>query len=240
MSARVSAPWVVEMVWRDVCFAHWRADGERLESRLPAGVTLDRHRGDAWLSVVPFRMSGIHARFMPTIPGFTNVPEINLRTYVRVGNVRGVWFFSLDAASRLVVRSARITTGLPYFDARIKTSEDAAGISYASERASRGVAGGRFRARYHIPSVERTVEAGSLEAFLHERYTFFGCRDGRIFRGEVLHRPWTIGPITIDIALNTLGELIAHPLADTPDAAFFARRIDVRACAVRPVQTSDR
>jgi hypothetical protein len=55
----------------------------------------------------------------------------------------------------------------------------------------------------------------------------------------VLHRPWTIGSITIDIALNTLGELIAHPLAAAPDAAFFARRIDVRACAVRVVHTSN-
>jgi uncharacterized protein len=229
----MSAPWVLEMVWHDVCFAHWRADGERLERRLPPGVTLDRHLGDAWLTVVPFRMSGIHARFMPTMPGFASVPEINLRTYVRVGNVRGVWFFSLDAASPLVVRSARMTTALPYFDARIKTSEDAARISYASERTSRNVAEGCFRANYDVPSVEHTVEAGSLEAFLHERYAFFGWRGGRIVCGEVLHRPWTIGSITIDIALNTLGHLIAHPLADAPDTAFFARRIDVRACAVR-------
>jgi uncharacterized protein YqjF (DUF2071 family) len=233
------APWVLEMVWHDVCFAHWRADGERLESRLPPGVTLDRHHGDAWLSVVPFRMTGIHARFVPTLPGFAHVPEINLRTYVRVGNVRGVWFFSLDAASPLVVHSARLTTGLPYFDARIETSEDAARISYASERTSRGIADGRFRAHYGVPSVEHTVEAGSLEAFLHERYAFFGRRGGRIVCGEVLHRPWTIGSITIDIALNTLGELIAHPLAAAPDTAFFARRIDVWACAVRVVHTSN-
>ena len=235
----MSAPWVLEMVWHDVCFAHWRANGEQLESRLPPGVTLDRHRGDAWLSVVPFRMSGIHARFIPTIPGFVHVPEINLRTYVQVGDVRGVWFFSLDAASPLVVRAARMTTGLPYFDARIKTSEDAAQISYTSERTTRGVADGGFRARYGAPSVEHTVEVGSLEAFLHERYAFFAYRSGRIFCGEVLHRPWTIGPIKIDIALNTLGELIAHPLADQPDAAFFARRIDVRACAVHPVRAAN-
>jgi uncharacterized protein YqjF (DUF2071 family) len=229
----MSAPWVLQMVWRDICFVHWRADGERLQRYLPRGVELDYHLGTAWLSVVPFRMIAIHARFAPILPGFADVAEINLRTYVRIGGVPGIWFFSLDADSPLVVRSARLTTGLPYFDARITTYEDDAGISYSTERTARGCVAGRFAARYSAAPVEHVLGPGSLEAFLHERYRFFAGRATRIVSGEIRHRPWSIGAITIDITHNTLGALVEHSLADEPDSAFFARKLDVRACAVR-------
>ena len=230
---------MLDMVWRDICFAHWRADADRLERQLPRGVVLDRYLGEAWLSVVPFRLTAIRARFAPILPGFADVAEINLRTYVRVGGVPGIWFFSLDADGPLAVRSARLTTGLPYFNARIATHEDAAGISYASDRTARGYSAGGFAAHYRAPPVERPIDPGSLEAFLHERYRFFTRRATRIVSGEIRHRPWSIGAITIDIARNTLGALIDHPLADKPDAAFFARKLDVRACLVRTVATAE-
>ena len=39
---------------------------------------------------------------------------------MRCGDRAGVWFFSLDAASRLAVAGARLGFGLPYLDARIR------------------------------------------------------------------------------------------------------------------------
>jgi uncharacterized protein YqjF (DUF2071 family) len=226
------------MRWHDICFAHWRADAEALARRLPPNVEIDRFDGTAWISVVPFRMTNVHARYLPTLPGFYDVPEINLRTYVRVGGLPGVWFFSLDAASPLVVESARITTGLPYFHARIEHHEDDSGIVYRSTRTDRRSIGGTFAAQYRPQDRGSCAANGSLEAFLHERYHFFTTRGNRLVDGAIHHTPWQLHPIAIDISRNTMGDLIATTLSDKPDAAYFARALDVRAWNVRRVDAA--
>jgi len=155
---------------------------------------------------------------------------------VHVGGVPGVWFFSLDAASPLVVESARITTGLPYFHARIEHQEDASGIVYRSTRTDRRSIGGTFAARYRPQDAVDSAADGTLEAFLHERYHFYTIRGKRLAGGAIRHQPWKLSPIDIEINRNTLGDIIAMPLGDKPDAAYFARALAVRAGIVRRIQ----
>ncbi|GAC1540338.1 MAG: DUF2071 domain-containing protein [Candidatus Velthaea sp.] len=229
----MNAPWLLDMQWRDVLFAHWRTDAGLLQRTLPAGVTLDCYDDTAWLSVVPFRMSRVRPRGLPVLPGFGDVLEINLRTYVRIGDLRLVWFYSLDAASPIVVRSARTFTGLPYFDATIATSERDGEISYTSRRTGRASSPARFRARYRPQAAVFAAQPGSLPAFLHERYGFVTQRGRALVYGEVRHAPWIMSDATISIADNTLGDTIGHPLPAVPDACFFARGMRVQATAVR-------
>ncbi len=227
--------WALEMIWRDIGFAHWRADSESLQRRLPANVILDRFEGQAWLSVVPFRMTAIHLRDLPVMPGFRDVAEVNLRTYVRVGGKAGIWFFSLDAVQPIVVHAARLMTALPYFTARIVSHEDAGTIEYRSERTGRPAAGGRFRADYTPPVAFERARPDSLTAFLHERYRFFARRGNQLVCGEISHEPWTLGATTMDVRENSLGDIIDHPLIGSPALSYFARELRVRARAVEGV-----
>jgi uncharacterized protein YqjF (DUF2071 family) len=230
----VSAPRLLAMVWSDICTVHWRVDATRLATLLPPGLTLDRYKGDAWLSVVPFRMSGIHLRFAPVLPGFASVPEINLRTYVRADATPGIFFFSLDAASPLMVRSARLATGLPYRDARMKLSSFGTKIRIESERTARDVVPGVFRAQYEPRGTPYGAAPGSLEAFLHERYHFFLQRGGRLWSGEVEHEPWLLRSAHIEVEANTLGTIANEALATPPERCYFTAKLNVRAGAVRP------
>jgi hypothetical protein len=218
------------MQWRDVCFMHWRADAAPLRRALPRGIELDLFAGEAWVSVVPFRLTGVRPRGLPVLPGFRDVPEINLRTYVRVGGVPGIWFFSLDASSPIAVRAARAMTALAYFDARITTRERDETITYESER-TRGPGEGRFRARYTPAGEARACAPDSLDAFLHERYRFFAVRGSRILTAEVRHEPWHLQAVTVDIEENSLGKLAALELPRVPDRVAFSRGFGVRATA---------
>jgi uncharacterized protein YqjF (DUF2071 family) len=231
----MDAPWLLTMQWHDICFMHWRAEVTVLERALPAGVELDRFQGDAWLSVVPFRMTDVRVRATPVFAGFGSVPEINLRTYVRVGDVPGVWFFSLDAQSPIAVRSARLMTALPYFDASIVARERNGTIDYASRRTARGVVPGAFRSTYTPCLDTREASVGSLDAFLHERYRFFSQRGSRLLSAQLHHVPWTLHSVLADIEENTLGDLIDYPLLRTPDLVTFARTLQVRASATRAI-----
>ena len=68
---------------------------------------IDRFDGTAWIGVVPFRMRDVAPRGVPALPWLSAFPELNVRTYVRVADKPGVYFFSLDAANPLAVRAAR-------------------------------------------------------------------------------------------------------------------------------------
>ena len=91
-----SSPWIMTMRWEDLLFAHWPVSADQLRTLVPGGLELDLFENQAWLGVVPFRMSVTRLRGLPPVPGTASFPELNVRTYVRRGNRPGVWFFSLD------------------------------------------------------------------------------------------------------------------------------------------------
>ena len=95
---------LLSMTWRDLLFAHWPVAAETVARRLPAGLSVDTHDGDAYLGVVPFVMADIGPRGLPLGLSFG---ELNLRTYVTVDGDPGVYFFNLDADDRVGVRIAR-------------------------------------------------------------------------------------------------------------------------------------
>ena len=96
-----------------------------LRDGIPKTLEIDTFDGDAWIGIVPFRMSNVGLRALPGLPGATAFPELNVRTYVRRDDRPGVWFFSLDAASAMAVRLARTFFRLPYFDAEMHVRTDA-------------------------------------------------------------------------------------------------------------------
>jgi uncharacterized protein YqjF (DUF2071 family) len=227
-TARPPGNWVMAMRWQDLLFAHWPVPPELLQARLPAGLTADTFRGEGWIGVVPFRMSGVRARYCPAIPGLSAFPEINLRTYVRRNGKSGVYFFSLDAAHFIGVHTARWTYGLPYYRARMRCVPDGDGVVYESTRVHRGAPPARFAARYAPVGPPRASEPDTLEHFLTERYSLFTAGpSGTIRRARIHHEPWPLQQATWDPACNEMSGQVGITLPDTPPVLHFARRLDV-------------
>jgi uncharacterized protein YqjF (DUF2071 family) len=157
------------MEWHDLLFLHWPVDPARLAAQLPPGLELETFAGSAWLGVVPFRMVRTRWRWLPPLPTASTFAELNLRTYVRGAGRRGVWFFSLDAASRLAVEGARFGFGLPYFRAHMHCRRDGDAVEYASERVDRRGPLARFAASWRAVGPHATAAPGTLEHFLSER-----------------------------------------------------------------------
>src|ERR671914_67132 len=162
-----SGPWVLGMSWRELLFMHWPVGVEDLRPLVPPALGIDTFEGSAWLGVVPFDMTGVRPRCLPAVPRLSHFPEINLRTYVTAKGRPGIWFFSLDAHSRVAVRLARATFHLPYFDAEMSCHASGDEIDYRSLRRHRGAPEAKFAARYS-PVGER-FQRGSIETFLTER-----------------------------------------------------------------------
>ena len=229
-------PWVMRMTWSKLLFAHWQVEPEKIASILPAGLTLDTRDGMAWVGVVPFLMSNIAPRLCPPIPGLSRFLELNLRTYVTVDGKPGVWFFSLDAASRVAVRVARVTFNLPYMDAKMAMCQDEHGtIEYRSKRTHRGEPSADFDASYTVAGEFFEAQPGSLEYWLTARYCLYSAnRSGRILRGEIDHPPWSLAPAAYTERTNTMGKQIGVEFTVEPHVVF-AKPVNVRAWMVHPV-----
>ena len=226
-------PWVMRMTWSKLLFAHWAVEAEAVASLLPAGVTLDTRDGKAWVGVVPFLMSNVAPRFCPPIPGLSRFLELNVRTYVTIGGKPGVWFFSLDAASRIAVRVARATFNLPYMDATMSIRHDKKGaITYRSQRTHRGESSADFDADYAVSGEFKEAVPGSLEHWLTARYCLYSSdRKGRLFRGEIDHPLWSLAPADYTERINTMGTPLGFALTGEPHL-LIAKPVDVRAWIV--------
>jgi uncharacterized protein len=235
--------WIMSQVWHDLLFAHWPVPVEVLRPLIPEQLDIDLYDRQAWLGVVPFRMSGVRIRGALGIKSFPPFPELNVRTYVVRDGKPGVWFFSLDAANDLAVWGARKIFHLPYFLAEMRCDEKDAWIEYESvritHRAPPGVHSSRvqaasFEARYRPSGEVFSAQPGSIEHFLAERYCLYTTdKRGRIIRCEIHHPPWPLQVAEANFQGNRMAEAAGFSISAQPELLHFSRRQDVLVWAPR-------
>jgi hypothetical protein len=169
-------------------------------------------------------MTRVRPRFVPPVPGLSAFPELNVRTYVTFGDKPGVYFFSLDAASRLAVWTARATYRLPYYFASMQVKEQDGFSHYRSLRAD-GKA--LLRARYGPAKPVQLRAPGTLEHWLTERYCLYTVARGSIFRAEIHHEPWPLQDAEAEIEENTMASAAGITLPAIAPRLHFAKKLQV-------------
>lgn len=222
-----SSPWVMTQTWNDLLFAHWPVAADVLREKIPKGFELDQFEGQAWVGIVPFYMTNVSPRGVPNVPWMSEFAELNVRTYVRVGGVPGVYFFSLDAANPVAVGVARTVFNLPYFSANMRVNERDGWIEYESRRSSPS-APADFVARYRPTDDARPPVKGTLEHFLTERYCLFTVDSSfHACRVDIHHPPWPLQAAEADITVNTMADAVGIRLPATAPLLHFAKRQDM-------------
>ncbi|HET7571474.1 MAG TPA: DUF2071 domain-containing protein [Gaiellaceae bacterium] len=196
--------WALGQTWDDLLFAHWRVPLETVRRHVPRELEVELHDGSAWLGITPFRLSGLRGRGLLPLPGVSSFRELNVRTYVRTRDEKpGIWFFSLDASSRLAVEAARRAYRLPYFHARIAFDRAAGWTDVECTRL--GERGKVFSGRYRPAGDPFEPSPGSLEWFLAERYCLYASDgEGRRHRAEIHHAPWRLRPAEAEVELTSI------------------------------------
>ena len=217
----------MQQKWHDLLFMHWPVPVESLRPQIPAQLEIDTFDGQAWLAVVPFRMSGVRLRGTPALPWLSAFPELNVRTYVTCGARPGVWFFSLDAGNPIAVGIARTWFHLPYFRARMSCEQRGGWIEYASQRTHAGAAAAKLQGRYRPVAAPFHPSPGTLEHFLTERYCLYALSGGgRLLCGEIHHLPWPLQRAAAELESNAMAAQLGIKLVPQP-LLHFARRQDV-------------
>lgn len=224
-------PWLMTQTWHDLLFAHWPVDERVLRSKVPSAFEVDLYGGEAWLGIVPFRMTNVAPRGIRSLRWASEFPELNVRTYVRVGDRPGVYFFSLDAGSALAVHAARALLNLPYHTASMAVRSRESAIDYESCRKGNQPRA-EFIATYEPAGETFQASTESLEYFLTERYCLYHVdRRGAPYRLEIHHPPWRLQPARAKVMRNTMADVNGLALPDQMPLFHFVKRQDAVAWA---------
>ncbi|MBV9609853.1 MAG: DUF2071 domain-containing protein [Acidobacteria bacterium] len=228
-----AGPWIMKQEWGDLLFAHWPLAPEYLRPLVPAELPLDTFDKQAWIAVTPFHMTGVRPRAVPPMPGLSAFPELNVRTYVRIANKPGVFFFSLDCANAPAVWGARTLYHLPYFRARMSVTIGNQGIVYSSQRVGERPA--ELHGTYGAVSHPFRATPGTLEHFLIERYCLYTVYKRQTYRADIHHVPWPLQNARATFAVNTMAAAAGVALPDTDPLLHFAKHLEVLIWPLRRV-----
>ena len=197
---------LMHQTWGKLLFMHWRIEEKLLRPLIPDKLEIDTFDGTAWIAITPFTMWNIRGfpPFLPPVPGFSALDELNVRTYVHYDRVPGVWFFSLDCNSAAAVLAARNLFLLPYYNADIELEQDGNTIDYELDREEEPEAS--FRASWKVGKTIPFSHPGSLEFFLTERYCLYTEDEGQIYRSRIYHEPWPLQKATLKAFSSTMIE----------------------------------
>jgi uncharacterized protein YqjF (DUF2071 family) len=188
---------LMRMQWRHLLFVHWPCHLRSLRPLVPSQLEIEQFGGSAWVGLIPFTMRDVLPAIIPALPGVSDIPaisafhECNVRTYVTYHGQPGVWFFSLDAASRAAVWGARRFFHLPYYFARIGMERRSNDVHYMVER--RDLPAASMRCAWAAGDPMPPSSPGELAYFLTERYMLYSVDlTGQLFRCRIRHDRWRL------------------------------------------------
>jgi len=193
--------------WERTLFMHFEVPAEVLRPHVP--FELDVHEGRAYVSLVAFTMCGMRLARGGRLSRWLCAPLgeqrfLNVRTYVRHQGEAGIHFIAEWISNAFCVPFGPVTYGLPYrwgglhyehahesgtVRGRVKARRGGGVLEYSAR-----LPGGRFD----------SLEAGSRDEFLIERYAAF-TRHGerrRLFR--IWHEPWQVVRAEADFGEDSL------------------------------------
>jgi uncharacterized protein YqjF (DUF2071 family) len=235
--------------WQYLLFAHWPMPTEAMRVLVPSALELDTFDGEAWISVVPFKMCNVHPRGLPAVPWLSHFPELNVRTYVKArdGSRPGVYFFSLEAANPIAVLLARTLFRLPYYLAQMdilvqrqRTGQHGSPqktIYYHSCRTHPGSAAAAFVARYRPTGQPFAAQPGTLTHWLAERYCLYAADRHQTYSADIHHRPWPLQPAEAEFSVNDVVAASGFRLPDTAPILHYSDRVDVATWPLKRLAT---
>jgi len=187
--------------WDNALFIHFETDPRILQRSVP--YELDLYDGQAFVSLVAFRMRGMRPRMGGRLGALLLKPIathnfLNLRTYVRYRGEPAIFFMREWLDNELSVWLGPSTFGLPYRFGKI----DYRGAGLRGDiRAPDGAL--KYQAELSHDAFA-TCEPGSLAEFLLERYTAFtqSRLTKRFFR--IWHEPWRQVPARVALGPSDL------------------------------------
>ena len=216
-----AAPGQFYLEWNQVLFMHWAIEPELLQSLVPEGIEIDTFEGNAWVSVVAFRMEGLYPRNLFPVSLLSDFDELNIRTYVKHNQQAGVFFISIEAEKWWSCWLARVLARLPYRPALQQRSRRDSSHSFASSSQETG-----FSLEVQYQPGDKLTKLSPLDLFLTERYCLYHPIDDSWQQFNIHHAPWRLH--SVDLSALKIDYSIGNlPFHRPPDLLHYSQGVQV-------------
>jgi uncharacterized protein YqjF (DUF2071 family) len=194
--------------WHRALMLHFEVDAGALQREVP--YELDLRDGRAFVSLVAFTMRNLRPRIGGKATALLFHPIashdfLNVRTYVRHGNERGIHFLAEWLTNRLAVMLGPTTFGLPYCHGRIHYDHNFENRFLSGKVVDvKSGAALRYKAKLDEPPIFQPCVASSLDEWLMERYTAYNSTSGRRRFFRVWHPPWPQCAVEVNLEDRSL------------------------------------
>src|SRR5699024_12309726 len=148
----------------DILFIHTPISQHTLRNFVPFPFKNDTYEGKSWISMVLFKDKKSRLRYMPSWLSYPTFYQINIRTYVRFGNERGVYFFSINA-NKLLAAIGGSAVSLPFIKASILINEQNDYFIFSGEGLPNNYKG-KVQISYRSQFITFNIDSSSLACFL--------------------------------------------------------------------------
>lgn len=219
-------PWIMMQEWHDVLFLHWPIAPELMKPNIPEDLELDLFDGSAWVSLVLFLAKHTRPRFLPPLLKAGTYLELNVRTYVKYKEKSGVFFFSLDADSPLIVQAANMGNFMPYRHAQMAMEKHKNTWRFESTRTHENSFPEHLNLSFRLDS-NPFIYTG-LEYWLTERYCLWTKPKKRLVRVDIEHAPWELSYVKGTVYRNTMANFLSVPFIQEQAITHYAKKRTVR------------
>jgi uncharacterized protein YqjF (DUF2071 family) len=218
-------------------FLSWPVTPGTIAGRIPPQLSLDTFDGQAWITLIPFRMERLRLRGLPPIPPFSQFDEVDCLTYVAHREARGIWFFRIEADTRLGSAMAGMLFGLPYHSATISLDVEGEERTFRCEgEVNRAGERPELRLRYRPRGPIHEAAPGTLAHLIVEQFVMFSrTRSGTLLSGRESRAPRRIQECDVVVSRNTLAEAARVPGPTGEPVAWYCARSDIRTWLPAPV-----
>lgn len=183
-------PWIAQQNWQDILFIHTPVSQRALRKVVPAPFTIDTYKGRTWISIVLFKATNSRLRYMPEWLSYPLFHQMNIRTYVRFGDERGVYFFSINTDRKLTALGGNAVS-LPFRQAPMMIQKENDHFLFSGEQLPAGQKG-MLQVAYQPHSPVFTSGTDSLSHFLTERYCIWMVRGSHLVKAPIIHTHWRL------------------------------------------------
>jgi uncharacterized protein len=219
----------MHMHWDDLTFIHWPLAPDAVQRLLPEGVRVQTFADQAWVSLVPFVMRVTLSNQRVALPFVGRFPETNVRTYVTADDgTEGIWFFSLDAGSRLATVGGRAGYRLPYMFSSMTVERQPDSAVYTCRRRFPGPRGASSAVAVTIGERLTDDQLGERDHWLSARWRLYSRMFGRVWGAHAEHEPWPLRAATLTRLDDQLVRAAGLPEPTSEPTVQFADRVSVR------------
>jgi len=175
--------WTYYQEWNEAIFLHAKIPLDVLRKWVPQQLIIDTFEGHCYVSLVAFTMEKIQPKYLPALSFISDFHEINLRTYVTLGDKSGVYFLSIEAQKSLSVWVAKSLSGLPYEKSNIvRTQKYYQSVNPTKEK--------KLEIDFEIKNL--ITEKKPFDYWVTERYCLYVIKGKYLYRYEIHHKEWEL------------------------------------------------